>query len=56
VKAILEIEITSLSTFPLVVNEEKETIPVGSKVDVYCQDDSSIWAGAHWKGKVIGIK
>jgi hypothetical protein len=56
VKAIVEIEIASASTFPLVVNEEKEKIPVGTRVDVYCQDDTSIWAGAAWKGKIISIK
>ena len=55
-KTILEIEITQPSTFPVVFNEETDSIPVGTEVHVYCQDAKSLWSGATWKVKIIGVR
>jgi hypothetical protein len=51
VKTILEIEITHPSTYPVVVNEEKDSIPEGVKVNLEVTE--GLWAGASWTGKVI---
>lgn len=54
-KRTLVIEIEGPSSFPMVVNEEKEQIPVGLDCRVFATDDDSLWAGATWQGKVVSV-
>jgi hypothetical protein len=55
-KATLEIEITKPSESPIVVNEEKVQELIGLGCRVYITDETSLWAGATWTGKIVEVK